>query len=86
MSTPNGQQAPVPLFDAGQQQIAEVPAMLSVATVDTSAGQRLGLTLRIPNGTVSVLLDRKDAEKWRDDLARGIAAMHGLIIPNGSTG
>lgn len=71
----------VPLFDAGNPYIGEVPAMQAMELIDTPNGQRLALTLRIPNTTVTVLLAQDDAKRWRDQLSSKIAEMNGLIIP-----
>lgn len=83
MSTPNGQAPNVPVFDTANPFITEVPAQLAVEVVQGPGGQRLALTIRIPNGTVSVILVRDDAEQWRDTITKEIAKMNGLIIPGG---
>lgn len=84
MSTPspNGHGAAVPVFDPGHPFTgAEVPAQLVAEVVGTNVGQRMALTLRIPNTTVSVLLERADAIRWADQIRAKAAEMTGLILP-----
>lgn len=88
MTTP----VPVPPFDQGNQLLAEVPAQLSTALVDTPKGQRLALTIRTPSATQTVFLGGPDAKAWAAQLTRDAAAMSssGLVIagavipPNGN--
>lgn len=84
-SLPPGAQVPepmvLPLFDAGHPYIMDVPAALATELVDGPNGQRLGLTIRIPNTTVTVMLAKDDAQRWVDQIRGDIARMSGLIIP-----
>jgi hypothetical protein len=69
------------LFDTAHPFITEVPAQLTTELVDGPHGQRIGLTIRIPNTTVTVLLVKDDAEKWCDQLRETIGRANGLILP-----
>lgn len=85
MSTPspNGHgPQPVALFDPGHPFTGnEMPAQLVTEVVDTNGGQRLAMTVRIPNTTVSVLLAKDDALRWADQIRSKVAEMNGLILP-----
>jgi hypothetical protein len=85
MSTPSqnghGPQA-VAVFDPGHPFTGnQVPAQLVTELVQTTRGQMMALTLRIPNTTVSVLLAKDDAQMWADQIRSKIAEMNGLILP-----
>lgn len=85
-TVPDQPPANVPIFDQGNPYITDVPAMLATELVNGSGGQRLALTIRIPNGTVTVILAKDNAETWRDQISSEIAKMNGLIIPGGGHG
>lgn len=80
------QPAQIPPFDQGNQLLAEGPAQLSTALMDTPAGQRLVLTVRTGSTTVSVLLQGADAKVWAAQLTRDSALMSssGLVVANGA--
>jgi hypothetical protein len=78
MTTP--QPAPQ-LFDAAHPFLGEVAAQLTTELVDGPHGQRIGLTIRIPNTTVTVLLVKDDAEKWVSQIRETIGRANGLILP-----
>lgn len=69
------------VFDPLNPWPAEVPAQLVTEVVNGPNGQRLGLCIRIPNSTTSVLLVKDDALKWADQIRAEVAKMNGLILP-----
>jgi hypothetical protein len=72
----------VALFDPGHPFTGhEVPAQLVTEVVDTTGGQRMALTVRIPNTTVSMLLAKDDALQWAEQIRSKVAEMNGLILP-----
>lgn len=85
MSTPspNGSRPqPVAVFDPGHPFTGhEVPAQLVTEVVETTGGQRLALTVRVPNTTVSLLLVKDDGLRWADQIRAKVAEMNGLILP-----
>ena len=76
--------APVPPIDTGNQLLSEVPATFSATPVNGPGGQRLALTIRTASTTLTILLIKDDAGRWRDVMTEGIGKMSGLIVPNGS--
>lgn len=82
-TVPDQPPAHVPIFDSGNPYIMDVPAMLATDLVNGPSGQKLALTLRIPNTTVTVMLAKDDAERWVDQIRGGLAKMNGLILPGG---
>jgi hypothetical protein len=81
---PAPQQMQVPITDPGNPFIGEYPAMLSAQPVPTPGGQRLAVTMRVGSGTLTALLAKDDAERWRDVLSQETARMNGLILPGGA--
>lgn len=71
------------LWDMAQPFRGEVPAQLTTDVVDTAAGQRAGLSVRVPNTTVTVLLVKDDLDTWIEQLVKLRGRMNGLIIPTG---
>lgn len=81
MSTPNGS-GPVPtVADPSNPWLMEVPAQLTTEVMNGPTGQRLGMTVRIPNTTVTVLLGKDDALQWADQIRAKVSEMNGLILP-----
>jgi Tfp pilus assembly protein PilN len=78
------QPAPPPL-DPGNQLLAETPAQLSIALLETPGGQRLALTIRTPSTTLTVLLAAADAKVWAGSVRQAADSMSssGLIVSNG---
>jgi hypothetical protein len=78
-------QPAVPLADPGNQLLTQTPAQLSTGLVDTSAGQRLALTIRTTSATLTVLLEHADATLWAGNLKRAAESMSstGLIVAGG---
>jgi hypothetical protein len=75
---------PVAVFDQGNPFIGEYPAQLALDGINTPVGQRMAFTLRVGNGTLTAVIAKDDAEKWRDQVSAMIGRMNGLIIPPGS--
>lgn len=71
----------MPLFDPGQQGISEMPTYLATDVVPTVEGMRAGLTWRIPNTTVSVLLTRDALGSVIAQLQELHGKMPGLALP-----
>jgi hypothetical protein len=76
---------PVPPVDPGNQLLAEGPAQISTAVLDTPAGQRLAMTVRTTSATVTVLLGGADAKTWAAQLTAVAAGMSGagLVVATG---
>ena len=79
-------QPDAPPVDQGNQLLAETPAILFTALVDTPQGQRLAMTIRTHSTTLTVLLQGADAKAWAAQLTRESAAMSssGLVVANGA--
>ena len=80
------QPQPVPPVDPGNQLLAETPAQLTTALVDTPGGQRLAMTVRTHSTTMTILLQGSDAKTWAQQLTRDAALMSGagLVVANGA--
>lgn len=79
--------APPPApFDAGNPLLAEQPAQLVTALVQTPLGQRLATTIRTPSATVTVFLAGIDAKAWAARLTTDSAGMSeaGLVAASGT--
>jgi hypothetical protein len=70
------------LVDAANPLLAETPAQLATALIETPQGQRLVLTIRTASTTLSVLLGAGDAKTWATNLHAAAAQMStsGLIV------
>lgn len=82
-TTPEQEAVPTqaPPIDTGNPLLNEVQAMLQATPVNTPRGQRLALTVRTGSTTLTVLLAKDDAGRWRDVISEGVGKMTGLIIP-----
>lgn len=78
-------QLPASPVDTGNALLAEQPAALVTALVQTPGGQRLALTVRTPSATVTVFLAGQDAKAWAARLTQDAGAMSaaGLVVANG---
>jgi hypothetical protein len=88
MTAPVGPpQPPPPPFDTGNLLLAEQPAQLTTAVIQTPGGQRLATTIRTPSATLTVFLAKKDADSWAAALATGAGGLSvaGLVVANGAT-
>jgi hypothetical protein len=61
--------------------IGEYPAHLVNDVYNGPIGQRLIMTMRVGNATVTAMLAKDDAIKWRDQITEYIGKMNGLILP-----
>jgi hypothetical protein len=74
--------AQVPYFDeANPWRASQLPAQLVTGLIQTPTGQKAVLTIRQPGSTATVLIDKDDVAKWRDQIASLYGQMSGLIIP-----
>ena len=73
---------PSQLVDAGNGLLAETPANLTTALVETPQGQRLALTIRTASTTLTVLLGAADARTWAGQVKGAADQMSasGLIV------
>ena len=69
-------------FDQGNGLLAETPAQMQTALIDTPAGQRMVLTIRTASTTLTVLLSAADAKQWGSNLVGTAAKMSasGLVV------
>jgi len=79
MTTPE-----MPPVDTGNPLLNEGPAILQATPVQTPAGERLALTIKTTTTTLTILLIKDDAGRWRDTITEGVGRMNGLIVANGS--
>jgi hypothetical protein len=84
MSTPNGHGRVKHTFDMENDFQAEVPVEWTIAPMQTPSGQRLAACFRVPNTTLTLVLQKEAAESLRDTLSHAIAGMSGLILPPGN--
>lgn len=68
-------------FDAANSLLADHGAQATCSVVGTSAGQRLALTIRTPSTTLTVFLQKQDAEQWAQMIAQAALNVSGLIVP-----
>jgi hypothetical protein len=69
-----------PPVDPGNKFLSIVPCALSVSVQQTPMGQKLALTIRTVDTTLTVFLDKDEVESWEKALASGKAGMTGLIL------
>lgn len=69
-----------PPVDPGNAMLAETPAQMTCALVDTPRGQRMAMTVRTASTTLTVLLARDDARAWGQQISNGSEQMSGLIL------
>ena len=81
-----GQPQPQPM-DIGNGLLAETPANLTTALVETPQGQRLALTIRTASTTLTVLLGAADARAWGAQVKTAVDQMSksGLIVARPGT-
>jgi hypothetical protein len=68
-------------FDTGNTLLSIVPSEMTVSVQDTPIGQRLAVTIRTADTTLTVFLAKDEVSSWEGALASGRAKMTGLIIP-----
>lgn len=86
MSPVNGEPvdpfANLPLADPGNPLLTVTPALWQAETIrHPTFGQRVVVTIRTTSTTLSLLLDKPDAERLADDIARACGEASGLIVP-----
>lgn len=69
-----------PPVDPGNAMLAETPAQMTCALMDTPRGQRMALTVRTASTTLTVLLARDDASQWGQIITGTAGQMSGLIL------
>lgn len=75
----------IPPYDPGHPAVGTSPAWLSTSVQNTTEGQVMILTVRVPNATLTVVLPKADAETWDRQIHQTVKSMSGLIIsPAGS--
>jgi len=86
VTAPAAPPPPATPFDAGNALLAEQPAQLATALVETPLGQRLATTVRTPSATVTVFLAGPDARAWAALLTKDSGAMSaaGLVVASGT--
>jgi hypothetical protein len=70
----------VPPVDPVNKFLSIVPCGLTVSVQQTPMGQKLALTIRTVDTTLTVFLDKDEVESWEKVLASGKAGMTGLIL------
>lgn len=73
------QQGPPP-FDPLHPMIQALPAWLNVGRQMTPGGEVLIWTMRVPNATLSVILDKKTAQSWVKTISDEIDKMSSMVI------
>ena len=71
----------LPPVDLGNSLLAIVPQNLTSSVQETPAGQRLCVTIRTVDTTLTVFLAADEAQQWIDNLRGGKSRMNGLILP-----
>ena len=71
----------VPPLDPGNHLLSPTPALWTTVVAQPAQGPKVLFTIRTPSTTLSLLLDKLDAERMSDDLARAAAGMSGLFVP-----
>jgi hypothetical protein len=67
--------------DTGNPLLSIVPQNLTVSPQQTPAGQRLCVTVRTVDTTLTVFLAADEVEQWIDVLRQGKGQLNGLILP-----
>lgn len=71
-------------YDEGHPHVAGGPAWLSTTVKQTPGGDVMLFTLRVPNGTLTAVLAKADAEVWAKQFTDAVAQMSSLVIaPSG---
>lgn len=68
-------------FDQGNTLLAVVPCSLTVTPQQTPLGQRLCVTVRSADVTLTLFLARDELGQWIDVLTQGKGMLTGLILP-----
>lgn len=74
--------ANLPIVDPGNRLLSPTSALWQAETIHHPAfGQKVLVTIRTPSTTLTLLLDKPDAERLADDIARACGEASGLIVP-----
>jgi hypothetical protein len=71
----------IPLFDQGNRLLSPTAALWQAQAINPVHGPKVAVTIRTPSTTLSLLLEKVDAERLADDIARACGETTGLIIP-----
>lgn len=76
--------ANLPIVDPGNRLLSPTAALWQAEYLPTAGpfGPKVVLTIRTPTTTLSLLLDKPDAERLADDVARACGEASGLIVPS----
>lgn len=66
-----------PPFDAANDLLGPAPANLTTALLEIPGGQRLGVTVRTPTTTLTVMLTKADAVLWAKLITEAAGRMSG---------
>lgn len=67
--------------DPGNDMLSVVPCKLTASVQQTPLGQRMAVTIRTVDSTLTLFLARDEADNWVNVLAQVRAQMTGLILP-----
>lgn len=69
-----------PAADPGNPFLSIGPCSLTTTVIDTPAGQRMMATVRTPSTTLTVFLEKKDAEDWERVIKSEREKMTSLVV------
>ena len=69
-----------PAADPGNTFLSIGPCSLSTTIIDTPAGQRMMATIRTASTTLTVFLERQDAENWENVINSERVKMTSLVL------
>jgi hypothetical protein len=67
-------------FDSGHPSVGVVPSWLATTVQTTPQGQLLVMTIRVPNSTLTIALNKADAEVWIRQIQADVDTMSSLIL------
>lgn len=71
----------VPLFDLGNQLLAQVPARLDTGSVSSPAGEAVGVvTFRTASTTLTLLVTAEDLRNWADIMTKLAQSLSGGVV------
>lgn len=74
------EQQNTPAADPGNLFLSIGPCSLSTTIVDTPAGQRMMATIRTGSTTLTVFLEKHDAEEWENVINSERVKMTSLVV------
>lgn len=75
MTTPE-----VPLFDPANPYVQGVPAMVTYGVIDTPQGQRMVMTFRTVDTTLSLVVDKATGDQWHKLMGETLSQMSSLTV------